>query len=193
MTLVQTNRVRLIDDADGPGRTTATLVASLAARLGVLHLISGADAIGSLTAGFAALGREVSRTAYGAQLRKAIESGRPGTNGYALWKALGIGRWVSTMVPSPVLDQLRNDVALLLTDDLEETLGLLPIPSHSAGIQRLKDMEPATFVDCVLGLWAFSGELVRSVEALAAPMLSSPGEVVATENSNREPESSLLR
>jgi len=193
MTPVQTNRVRLIDDADGPGRTTATLVASLAARLGVLHLISGADAIGSLTAGFAALGREVSRTAYGAQLRKAIESGRPGTNGYALWKALGIGSWASTMVPSPVLDQLRNDVALLLTDDLEETLGLLPIPSHSAGIQKLQDMEPATFVDCVLGLWAFSSELVRSVEALAAPMLSSPGEVVVTSNSNREPESSLLR
>lgn len=193
MTPGQTDRLRLIDDNDGPGRTTATLVASLAARLGALHLISGADAIGSLTAGFAALGREVSRTAHGAQLRKAIESGRPGTNGYALWKALGIGNWVSTMVPSPVLNQLRNDVALLLTDDLEETLGLLPIPSHSTGIQNLQDMEPATFVDCLLGLWAFSAELARSVEALAAPTLSRLEEVVATENSNREPESSLLR
>jgi hypothetical protein len=185
--------VRLIDSANGPGRTTATLVASLAARLGVLHLVSGADAVGSLTAGFAALGREVSRTAKGAQLRKAIESGRPGTNGYALWKTLGIGNWVSTIPPSPVLDQLRNDIALLLADDLEETLELLPIPSQSVGTQTFQDMEAATFVDCLLGLWAFSSELVRSVEALAAPLLSRFDEMTATRNPGPEPEGSLLR
>ena len=49
-------RVRLVDVPDGPGRTTATLLASLAARLGVLHLISGSDAVGSLAAGIARSG-----------------------------------------------------------------------------------------------------------------------------------------
>lgn len=193
MTPAKSNRARLIDDVTGPGRTTATLVASLTARLGVLHLITGADAIGSLSAGFARLGREVSKTARGARLREAIESGRAGTNGYALWKALGISKWISTMPPSPVLDQLRNDLALLLADDLEETLELLPIPSRTTGIDNLPAMEPATFVDCLLGLWAFSLELVHSVEALAEPMLSHSSEITATGIPDQEPESSLLR
>jgi len=169
MSSAQTGPFLLIDDADGPGRTTATLVASLAARLGVLHLISGADAIGSLTAGFAKLGRQVSQTAAGARLREAIESGRPGTNGEALWKALLIDKWISSMPPSPVLEQMRNDVALLLSPDLEEILQLLPIPGQSVGAKHAPPIEPATFVDCVLGLWAFSSELVLAVERLAAP------------------------
>jgi hypothetical protein len=193
MTPAASNRARLIDDADGPGRTTATLVASLAARLGVLHLITGADAIGSLTAGFAKLGREVSKTAKGALLREAIQSGRAGTNGYALWKALGIGKWISLMPPSPVLDQLRNDVALLLADDLESTLELLPIPSHSTGIQNLPELEPATFVDCLLGLWAFSSELVHSVDALADAMLAHSNELTGITTPGPESKSSILR
>jgi hypothetical protein len=41
-----------------------------------LHFVSGADAIGSLTAGFAALGRELSSTAQGAQMRETIEASR---------------------------------------------------------------------------------------------------------------------
>ena len=52
-------RILLVDSAEGPGRTTATLVASLAARLSLLHVISGADAAASVIAGYAALGREV--------------------------------------------------------------------------------------------------------------------------------------
>ena len=43
-------RVLLVDSAEGPGRTTATLVASLAARLSLLHVISGADAAASVIA-----------------------------------------------------------------------------------------------------------------------------------------------
>lgn len=193
MTPSPPDRVRLVDRADGPGRTTVTLVASLAARLAVLHLVSGADAIGSLTAGFCALGREVSRTVEGARLRKAIEAGRPGINGKALWSTLRIGEWASEVPASPVLDQLHNDVALLLADDLETTLELLPIPSQMTGAPGSQEMEPATFVDCLLGLWAFSGELVRAVEALAAPTLPPPGEVVRAERPGSEPESSLLR
>ncbi len=193
MTLSRSDRVLLIDSADGPGRTTATLVASLAARLTALHLVSGADAVGSLTAGFAALGREVSRTAEGARMRKAIEAGRAGTNGNALWSTLRIGEWASGIAASPLLDHLRNDLALLLADDLEATLELLPIPSQIAGIQPTQDTEPATFLDCVMGLWAFSIELVRSVEALAAPTLARAGFVTAAERPVPERESSLLR
>ena len=39
-------RARLIDDAEETGRSTATLLASLAARLGTLHVVSGAMAVG---------------------------------------------------------------------------------------------------------------------------------------------------
>lgn len=192
MTPEPLERVRLIDGADEPGRTTATLIASLAARLGVLHLISGADAVGAMTAGFAELGREVSRTAEGARLREAIEAGRPGANGNALWKALHLEGWVSSMPPSPVLDQLRNDLALLLVDDLEETLRLMPIPGQSVGAKGARQPEASTFADCLLGLWAFSRELIRSVEALAAPTASAEG-VRHAAGSEPEPEGPLLR
>ncbi len=162
-------RVRLIDQPDGPPRTTATLVASLAARLAALYYVSGADAIGSLTAGFAALGREVARTAEGARMRESIEASRAGINGRTLWSSLKMGDWASTMVPSPILDQLRNDVALLLSEDLEATLQFMPIPSHQTGIEKAAAPEAASFVDCVLGLWAFSRELVEVVQRLASP------------------------
>jgi hypothetical protein len=193
MIAAQTDRVLLIDDPSGPARTTANLVASLAARYRVLHGISGADAIGSLTAGFAALGREVSRTAPGAQLRKALEASRAGANGSALWKALHIGAWASTLPASPVLNQLRNDVALLLADDLDTTIDLLQTPIHLARADESHHPEPALFVDCLIGLWAFSGELVRCIEALAAPTLARSGGVESTANPNRELDGSLLR
>jgi hypothetical protein len=192
MTTETLERVRLIDCADEPGRTTATLVASLAARLGILNLMSGADAVGSMTAGFAALGREVGRTAEGTRLREAIEAGRPGANGNALWKALRLEEWISSMPPSPVLDQLRNDLALLLVDDLEETLQLMPIPGQSVGAKGASQPAPATFADCLLGLWAFSTELIRSVEALAAPTVSADAVRTGAESSP-EPEGPLLR
>jgi hypothetical protein len=192
MTPKTSERVRLIDCADDPGRTTATLVASLAARLGVLHLMSGADAVGAMTAGFAALGREVGRTAEGARLREAIEAGRPGANGNMLWKALLLEEWISSMPPSPVLDQLRNDLALLLADDLEETLRLMPIPGQSVGAKGVQQPEASTFADCLLGLWAFSKELLRSVEALAAPTASTSG-VRPAANPPPETEGPLLR
>ena len=193
MTPLPSERVKLVDTAEGPGRTTATLVASLAARLAALHMVSGGDAIGSLTAGFAALGREVSRSAEGARMRKAIEAGRAGPNGEALWRALRITDWASGMPPSPVLQQLRNDLALLLSDDLEETLQFLPIPSPMAGAEATPEAAPVTFLDCVMGLWAFSTELVRSVEALAGPTLTQVDVVKPSDGSEAEPQSALLR
>jgi hypothetical protein len=170
-------RVRLVDEPGEPGRTTATLLAALAARLGSLYLVSGADAVGSLAAGFAALGRRVAETADGARLREAIEAGRVGANGDLLWSSLAVDRWVSSIAPRPILEDLRNDVALLLADDLAETLELMPIPGEAAG-DRAEPPAASEFVDLVLGLWAFSREVVVVVEALAAPTIPPADRVV---------------
>lgn len=185
-------RVRLVDAPDESGRTTATLLASLAARLATLFAISGSDAIGSLTAGFAALGREAAKSAEGARLRQALAAGRPGANGNALWSALRIDEWASSMPPSPVLDQLRNDVALLLADDLEETLELLPIPGAAAGARGSDESEPATFLDFAVGFWWFCREVAASVQALAEPTLDLEP-VRPAEAREGAPEGSLLR
>jgi hypothetical protein len=186
------SRVRLVDAPDETGRTTATLLGSLSARLGSLFLVSGADAVGSIAAGLAALGREVGATAEGRRLRQALLAGRAGANGETLWSALKIQDWISAMPPSKVLDQLRNDVALVLTTDLEETLELMPIPNEIAGAEASAEPQPALFVDYVLGLWAFARELTAAVEMLAAPTLGEPGAIVAG-NGNHEPPGNLLR
>ncbi|HEX8157914.1 MAG TPA: hypothetical protein VF526_11060 [Solirubrobacteraceae bacterium] len=187
-----TARVSLIDDADESGRSTATLLASLAARLGVLHTVSGGQAVGSITAGIAALGREVSATAEGARLRRAIQTGRPAINGEAIWRTLRIGELATSQPPSPVLDQLRNDVALLLADDLQETLELLPIPPEMTGVRGEQTGDtPAEFLDFVVGYWALSREVVQAIEALAAPTLPPAGAI--GQIAPPEPRSPLLR
>jgi hypothetical protein len=183
-------RVRLADLPERAGRTTATLLASLSARVGALHLTTGAAAVGSLSAGFAALGREFARTTEGDRLRRAIVSGRVGRNGDAIWDALRFDEWLGSAPPAPVLDQLRNDVALLLADDLDETIELLPIPGET-GMDGA-DGEDPSFPDLVLGMYAFSRELVAAVEALASPSLPPRDEVVPP-RSSPEPEAELLR
>jgi hypothetical protein len=187
------DRVRLVDAPEEAGRSTATLLASLTARLATLHMISGADAVGSLTAGMSRLGREVAATAAGAQLRQALESGRAGTNGPALWSALRIDEWASSLPPSPVLDQLRNDLALLLADDLQPTLELLPIPAEPSEGASAAEPAQSTFVDFTLGLWAFSLEVVRAVESMAAPTMGSVDPVVAGAQAPPERGGELLR
>ncbi|HZS53236.1 MAG TPA: hypothetical protein VFA65_02450 [Bryobacteraceae bacterium] len=186
-------RVQLIDEPEGPGRTTATLVASLTARLATLRLVSGADAIGSLTAGFAALGKEVSRTASGARLRRALEVSRAGNNGDALWTTFQMKTWLAGLPASPVLDQLRNDVALLLASDLTDVLTVLPIPCTSSPGRIEDEKEPSTFLDCAMGLWAFSKELVRSVEGLAAATASEQAEFVPSDETADDENGPLLR
>ncbi|MBX6320841.1 MAG: hypothetical protein IRY94_03350 [Rhodospirillaceae bacterium] len=160
--------VRLIDAPDEFGRTTASLIASLATRLITLHYTSGVSVIGSLLAGFAAAGREVARTAEGARLREALLALPAARNGEALWSALRIGDWASALPPSPVLDHVRNDLALLLAADLEETLATTPIPPETASRPRRVETAPVTFIDCTLGLWAHAREIVGAIETLAA-------------------------
>lgn len=184
-------RVTLIDAADEAGRTTATLVASLAARLATLYAVSGAAAVGSMVSGFAAIGREASRTAEGAQLRRALERGRIAGNGEALWTALRIRQWASLAPAAPLLDQLRNDMALLLAPNLQETLALLPIPGEPAAGVDGGDEPASEFLDCIVGMWSFSREMVSAVEALAAPTRSS--DAVRAEHGNPATGGSLLR
>ena len=133
---------------------------SLAARLGTLFAISGADAIGAQIAGFAAVGRQVSRTADGARMRAQLERSRGAINGEAIWQRLQIDEWLSAAPPSPVLEDLANDLALLLSDDLPDALhafdkGVLPIPRAA-----LPEPERVHVVDALIGLWAVGRQLV---------------------------------
>ena len=187
------HRVRLADPPDESGRTTATLVASLAARLATLYAVSGAAAIGSLVAGFAALGREVSRTTEGARIRHALERGRVAANGDALWATLRITQWASLTPAAPVLDHLRNDMALLLAPNLHETLALLPIPGEPAGASVTAEEPPTQFLDCIVGMWAYSREMVAAVEALAAPTTVSQSVVEPPPDRPEPPRGPILR
>jgi len=175
---LNTGRVRLIDESDRGGRTAATLLGSLGGRLAALHVITGADAVGALLAGFAALGRDVARTAEGARLREALAAGRPGANAERLWEVLLLDRWTSALPPSPVLDLLRNDLALLLADDVDETLDLPPVPPEPSGAAAGREPQPTTAIDVVIGLWAFARELAAGVEALAGPTLPAAERVL---------------
>jgi hypothetical protein len=168
-------KATLIDLEDSAGRTTATLVASLASRLATLYFVSGADAIASLTSGFAALGCEVSKTSAGAKLRRTLSTSPVAANGDAIWSALRIGENASGAIPTPVLDQLRNDVALLVAEDLENVIGMLPIPAEAPTGEPSKPQEKVTFMDFILGYWAFSKETAAAIEALA--QLGSPTQV----------------
>jgi hypothetical protein len=185
-------RVLLVDRPDDP-RTTASLLASLAARLGALQVTTGAVAVGSLVAGFCVLGRQVSRTVEGARVRRALETARAGSNGALVWSALRLDGWLSSVPPSPVLDQLRNDVALLLAGDLEETVGLFPITARAAGENAVDDGRPATFLDCAVGLWAYARELATVVDAIVAPTLPPPSAVVVPDEPPPEAPGAFLR
>jgi hypothetical protein len=170
--------LRLVDEPDRSGRSTATLLASLSGRLAALHGITGADAVGSLTAGYAALGRSVARTAEGGRMLAAIRSSRAGANGERLWEALLIGKWASSLPPAPILDHLRNDLALLLADDVDETLDLPSMPPEPVGAGGGPVDETATAEHYLLGMWAFAREVQASVEELASEHLPPPGRVV---------------
>jgi hypothetical protein len=165
---VSTEPAVVLEDArDGPARTTNTLLASLVVRLRTLALLPGSEAVGSIVAGVAELGRRVASTGEGARIRKALECSRPGVNGELLWSTLHMGDLPSAIPPTPVLEELRNDVALLLAPDLERALAELDETSLTAGIGLVSEPQPVAFLDLVLGLWALSRFAADAVEALA--------------------------
>lgn len=166
-------RIELTDAKDGPPRTTRTLLSSFVVRMHTLSVLTGGEAVASLLAGVAAHGREVSRTADGARLRRALEDGRAGANVQALWSALGLADAVELVPPSPVASDLRNDLALLLADDLDECLddvANLDVGSTLGPVSVPGDVDP---LDLLVGMWALGRDVADTVEALAAPTLPS--------------------
>jgi hypothetical protein len=187
-------RLRLVDRPGEQGRTTVTLLASLAARLATLTATSGSDAVGSMTAGYAALGRVASRTAEGARLRDAIERSRAGANGEAIWRELKMDTWASSLPPAAVLDQLTNDLALLAADDLEDALVLPLAPAEPYGADEAPRPERAEFADYLLGMWLFGRSVASAIEGLLADELArAPIVVSATQPVAGDPPGSLLR
>ena len=168
--------VVLLDDAaDGPARTTGTLLASLVVRVRTLALLSGSQAVGSLVAGTAALGREVSASAEGARIRSALERTRAGVNAEVLWSALRLGDLASILPPTPVLEDLRNDVALLVAPDLEQAVVALEEGSLGAGIGLVREPQPVFVLDFLVGLWALSRFFGDALELLAEPVPEAVG------------------
>lgn len=163
-----TAKIRLIDPPDEAGRTTSSLFSSLAARLIALHYTSGVSVVGSTLTGLAEVGVEVSKSAQGARMRRAIAASAACANGEIIWKVLRIGGWTNGMPASPVLDHVRNDLALLLSTDLNEVIANPPSPQETQLKRAAIPPRELTFLDTLLGLWAYSREIVLSVEALAA-------------------------
>jgi hypothetical protein len=159
----------LEDASDGAARTTGTLLASLVVRVRTLALLSGSQAVGSLVAGAAELGRQVSASAEGARIRSALERTRPGINAEALWSTLGLGDLASILPPTPVLEDLRNDIALLVAPDLDQALVELDEGSVSSGIGLVREPRPVGVLDFLVGLWALARFLGDAVELLAEP------------------------
>jgi hypothetical protein len=176
-------------DRGGPGRTTGHLVASLQARIETLQVITGAQAMGSLLAGLGALGREAARTAEGARLRDKLCAGRVAVNGRVLWNHFGTDAVAGVSPPSPVLVDLRNDLALMLAPDLPDVLARQPGAGEALGPVH----PPADFdaVDIVVGLWAYAREVVGAVEQIADVTRGSGSTVRPAEPS--APEGPMLR
>jgi hypothetical protein len=186
------NAIRVqLADIPGESRTTTSLLASLAARLGTLHFLSGSTAVGSLISGVAVLGIQVSKTIEGARMRRALEASRLSANGERLWKDLRIEEWMTTVPATPVLDQMRNDFALLLATDVDESLELMPVPAPMAGSGGVYEPLNVTFLDYVVGLWAFSRELAVLLDAIAAP--TAPKETILAAPDNGSAGNSWLR
>jgi hypothetical protein len=170
--------VRLLDVPGETGRTTVSLLGALAARLASLMATTGSDAVGSMTAGYAALGRSARRTTEGARLHAAIERSHVGANGEAVWRRLEMDRWASSLPPTAVLDQLFNDMALLVADDLHEVLTLPIGPAEPYGAADAPRPEPVEFADYLVGLWVFARSVVESVDLLLGDELADPPTVV---------------
>jgi hypothetical protein len=161
-------KVRLVDPEGDADRTTAALISSLATRLIILHYTSGVSVIGSLLAGLTLAGHEAARSVEGARLRRALAASPAARNGEAVWRALRIGDMAAGLPATPVIEHVRNDLALLLAPDLEEALGETPAPPALRSRSADTALGEANFLDCLLGLWIHAREITRAIEALAA-------------------------
>ncbi len=159
--------IRLVDLPEEAGRTTATLLSSLAMRLVTLHYTSGVSVIGSIIAGLSEAGREFRGTVEGRRFLRAFDKAGITKNGELIWESLRIADWARGLPPSPVLDHIRNDLALLLAEDLQEAMSAVPLPPESRYAGHQPKREDANFLDCLLGLLVYSRELTRSIEVLA--------------------------
>jgi hypothetical protein len=182
---VENPEVGLEDDPAGPPRTTMTLLASLVARVRTLGLLNGAQAVGSMVAGVAALGRHVGSTDQGARLRAALEASRLGTNGAALWAALSLDTSSSALPPRPVYEDLRNDVALLAAPDLMDALERLSESDLQEGIGLVAEPEEVMFIDFIVGLWFMASEIVDLIDAMSGTRLERPGSVAGSDGPDR--------
>ena len=185
--------IRLLDVPGEPGRTTVSLLGSLAGRLATLLATSGSDAVGSITAGYAALGRAAATTADGARMRTAIERSRAGANGEAIWRALKMDEWASSLPPSPLMQQFHNDVALLAAEDLDRALALPIAPAEPYGVTDAPRPQPVDFADYLLGMWVFGGAVARAIEGLVDDELDRAPTVVERDTITTNHVGSLLR
>jgi hypothetical protein len=187
-------RLELRDSDDQAGvRTTARLIASLAARLSGLFFVSGAEAVGAQVAGFAVAGREVAATAEGARLRERLDRSRPGVNSEMIWEGLRLTEWLSQLSPNPILDDLADDLALLLAPDLADALramNSLPDPEPRTPAAQ---PEPVEVLDCLLGVWAIGRQIVAAIELLAATGVDNASRLQTNNATVVVDEGSLLR
>ncbi len=95
-------------------------------------------------------------TAEGARVREAVLATRIASNGDALWARLGMHAAWSVFSPTPVLEDVRNDLALLLADDLSAALADIDSVDPAERIGPLRVPEPIECVDVIIGMWAYS-------------------------------------
>jgi hypothetical protein len=163
-----------VDHPNEVGRSTTTLLAAVLTRAATLGAISGAQAVASMIAGLAALGRSVAGTIEGQHMRDAIDHGRLRENLDLLFGGLGLGALASASPPTPMLEDFFNDVALVLAPDVADSVdGALVGTVTGASVGLLRSPEPVDPVDFVVGFWAFSSEVAATLRELieAGPVL----------------------
>ena len=100
--------------------------------------------------------------------REAVLATRIASNGDALWARLGMHAAWSAFSPTPVLEDVRNDLALLLADDLSSALADIDSVDPAERIGPLRVPEPIECVDVIIGMWAYSREIVAAVDLISA-------------------------
>ena len=103
-----------VEDHSDLGLRTSTQLVSVLTRAATLGTVTGAQALASMIAGLAALGREASTTIVGQRRRAALERGRVRDNLDLLFSHFGLGALASVSPPTPMLEDFFNDLALLL-------------------------------------------------------------------------------